>query len=46
MTTLAADKEIDNFEEEEVPIVDEIAAVLERRQKDKLPALKDITKKK
>ena len=46
LTTLDADEEIGNLEKEEVPIIDEIAVVLERRQKDKLPALKDITKKK
>ena len=33
-------------EEEEVAIIDEIAGVLERRQKDKLSALRDIPKKK
>ena len=37
MTVLEADEEIDNFEEEEVAIIEEIAEVLERRQKDKLP---------
>ena len=46
MTALEADKQIGNLEEEEVAIIEEIAEVLERRQKDKLPALRDIPKKK
>ena len=46
MTVLEGDKEIDNLEEEEVAIIEEIAEVLERRQKDKLSALRDIPKKK
>ena len=45
LTALEAD-EIDNLEEEEVAIIKEIAEVLERRQKDKLPALRNIPKKK
>ena len=32
LTTLDADEEIGNLEKEEVPIIDEIAVVLERRQ--------------
>ena len=36
LTALEADEEIDNFEEEEVAIIEEIAEVLEKRQKDKL----------
>ena len=40
------DEEIDNVEEEEVTIIEEIAGVLERRQKDKLLALRDVPKKK
>ena len=40
-----AGKEIGNLEEEEVAIIEEIAEVSERRQKDKLPALRDIPKK-
>ena len=32
MTALEADKEIENIEEEEVPIIEEIAEVLERKQ--------------
>ena len=46
LTALKADKEIFNLEEEEVAIIEEIAEVLERRQKDKLPALRDIPRKK
>ena len=46
LTALEADEEIDNLEEEEVAIIEEIAAVLERRQKDKLPALRNVSKKK
>ena len=46
LTALEADEEIGNLEEEEVTIIEEIAEVLERRQKDKLPALRDIPKKK
>ena len=34
-----SDEEIGNLEREEVAIIVEIAEVLERRQKDKLPAL-------
>ena len=46
LTALEADEEISNLEEEEVAIIEEIAEVLERRQKDKLPALRDIPNKK
>ena len=42
VTALKADEEIDNLEEEEVAIIGEI----ERGQKDKLPDLRDIPKKK
>ena len=45
LTALAADEEIDNFEEE-VAIIEEIAEVLERRQKDKVPAPRNAQKKK
>ena len=45
LTALEADEEIGNLEEEEVAIFEEIAGVLERRQKDKLPALRDIPTK-
>ena len=44
VTALEADEEIGNLKEE-VAITEEIAEVLERRQKDKLPALRDIPKK-
>ena len=46
LTALEADEEIGSLEGEEVAIIEEIAKVLERRQKDKLPALRDIPKKK
>ena len=43
---MEADEEIGNLEGEEVVIIEEIAGVLERRQKDKFPALRDVPKKK
>ena len=46
LTALEVDEEIDNLEEEEVAIIEEMVEVLERTQKDKLPALRDIPKKK
>ena len=46
LKALEADGEIANLEEEEIAIIEEIAGVLERRQKGKLPALRDIPKKK
>ena len=46
LTVLQADEETGNLEAEEVAIIEEIAVVLERRQKDKVPALRDIPKKK
>ena len=45
-TALEADEEIGNLEEKEVAIIEEIAEVLERRQKDKLSALRDLPKAK
>ena len=39
LTALEADQEIGNLEKEEVAITEEIAEVLERRRKDKLPAV-------
>ena len=42
----SADEEVGNLAEEEVVIIKEIAMVLERIQKDKLPALRDMPKKK
>ena len=45
LTALEADDEIGNLEEEEAAIIEEIAEVLERRQKDKLPALRDIPRR-
>ena len=46
LTALEADEDDEEDDEEEVAIIEEIARVLERRQKDKLPALRDIPKKK
>ena len=46
LTSLEADEQIGNLEEEEFAITEKIVGVLERRQKDKLPALRDIPKKK
>ena len=46
VTALEADEEIVNLEEEAVAIIEEIAEMLERSHKDKLPALRDIPKKK
>ena len=45
LTALEANEEIDNLEKKQVAIIEEIAEVLERRRKDKLPALSDIPKK-
>ena len=46
LTALEADEEISKFEEEEVAIIVEVAEMLERRHRDKLPAHRDIPKKK
>ena len=46
LTPLEADEEIGNLKEEEVAIIEEIAEVLERTQKVKLPALRNVSKKK
>ena len=46
ITALEADEGIGNLDEENIAIIGEIAEVLEKRQKDKLPALRDIPKKK
>ena len=46
LTVLEADERTDNLVEEEAAIIEEIAEVLERRQKDKLPALGGVPKKK
>ena len=46
LTALEADEEIGNLEEEEVAIFEEIAEMFDRRQKEKLPALRHIPKKK
>ena len=45
MTALESDEEIGNLEEDEVAIIEEIAELLERRLKDKLPTLRDILKR-
>ena len=45
LTALEEDEEICNLEKEEVAIIEEIEEVLERRQKDKLQAFRDIPKK-
>ena len=45
LTALEEDEEICNLEKEEVAIIEEIEEVLERRQKDKLQAFRDISKK-
>ena len=45
LTALKTYENIGNFKEEEVAIIGEIAEVLERRQKENLPALRDIPKK-
>ena len=42
LAALEADESIGNLWKEKVAIIEEIAEVLERRQKDKLPALRDI----
>ena len=44
LTEFEADEEICNLEEEEFAIIKEVAELLERRQKDKLPALADLPK--
>ena len=46
LAALKADEEIGHREKGEVAIIEEIAEVLLRRQKDKLPVLRDIPKKK
>ena len=46
LTALEADEEIGYLAAEEVAVIAEIAEVLEGRQKEKLPALRNIPKKK
>ena len=46
LTALEWDEKIGNLGEEEVTVIEETAEILERRPKDKLPALRDVTKKK
>ena len=43
---MGAEEQADNLDEEEVAIVMEIAEVIERGRKDKLPALRNVPKKK
>ena len=43
---MGADERVDSLDEEEVAIVIQIAEVIERGRKDKLPALKNVPKKK
>ena len=43
---MEVDEEVGNLEKDEVAIIEEIAGMLEKRQKHKLPALRDIPKKK
>ena len=43
---MEAEEQVDSLVEEEVVIVMEIAEVIERGRKDKLPALKNVPKKK
>ena len=43
---MGAEKQADSLEEEEVAIVMEIAEVIERGRKDKLPALRNVPRKK
>ena len=46
LTAFEAVEEIGNLEKQEVAITEEIAEVLEIKQKDQLPALRDIPQKK
>ena len=43
---MGAEEQNDNLDEEEVAIVMEIAELIERGKKDKLPALRNVSKKK
>ena len=43
---MGAEKQADSLDEEEIAIVMEIAEVIERGRKDKLPALRNVPKKK
>ena len=43
---MGAEEQADSLDEEEVAIVMEIAEVIERGRKDKLPALRNVPKKK
>ena len=43
---MGAEEQADSLDEEEVVIVMEIAEVIERGRKDKLPALRNVPKKK
>ena len=43
---IGAEEQADSLDEEEVAVVMEIAEVIERGRKDKLPALRNLSKKK
>ena len=43
---MGAEEQVDSLDEEEVAIVMEIAELIERGKKDKLPALRNVSKKK
>ena len=43
---MGAEEQADSLDEEEVAIVMEVAAVIERGRKDRLPALRNVPKKK
>ena len=46
LSEMGAEEQADSLDEEEVAIVMEIAEVIERVRKDKLPALRNVPKKK
>ena len=46
LSEMTAEEQADSLDEEEVAIVMEIAEVIERGRKDKLPALRTVPKKK
>ena len=45
LAALEEDEEIENHEEEKVAMIEQIPEVLQGRQKDKLPALRNTPKK-
>ena len=46
LTQMEAEEQVDSLDEEEVAIVMEISEVIERGSEDKLPALRNVPKKK